>query len=145
MYLNSVPIFSLFSILSKNHKFIIHIYSDCMNFKREGRVLFTVLIDASNTAYLAGQVVPAQKSAQLSSQSTLPLNAFLWHQWQAPGNPRPEKTHGRPRPRRKVSSWEKVGRGSSDMQPIIHQMDDWKPSPSFHLLYLGSRKSIRKA
>ena len=65
--------------LVKNHKFIVHIYSDRMDFEREGTVRFTAPIDASNTAYLAGQVVPALESAQLSSQSTLPLDASLWH------------------------------------------------------------------
>ena len=41
--------------------------------------LFTAPIDASNTAFLAGEVVSALESAQLSASSTLPMDEALWH------------------------------------------------------------------
>ena len=36
-------------------------------------------IDTTNTAYLAGEVVPVVESAQVSAASTLPLNPSPWH------------------------------------------------------------------
>ena len=50
-----------------------------MEFERDGTVYFTAPIDSTNTAYLAGDVVPVAESAQVSSASTLPLDATLWH------------------------------------------------------------------
>lgn len=50
-----------------------------MEFERDGTVYFTAPIDNTNTAYLAGEVVPVAESAQVSAASTLPLNATLWH------------------------------------------------------------------
>lgn len=49
-----------------------------MEFERDGTVCFTAPIDRTNTAYLAGEVVPVVESAQVSVSSTLPLNATLW-------------------------------------------------------------------
>ncbi|KAJ3529505.1 hypothetical protein NM688_g7844 [Phlebia brevispora] len=65
--------------LIRNHNFHVHISSKRMDFERDGTVLFTASIDGSNTAYLAGEVVPVVESAQLSVTSTLPLDQSLWH------------------------------------------------------------------
>ena len=65
--------------LVRHHQFHVHISSHSMDFERDGTTLFTAPIDASNTAFLAGEVVSALESAQLSASSTLPLNESLWH------------------------------------------------------------------
>ena len=65
--------------LVRNHQFQVHISSEHMEFERDGTVYFTAPIDSTNTAYLAGDVVPVAESAQVSSASTLPLDATLWH------------------------------------------------------------------
>lgn len=49
-----------------------------MSFEQKGQTLFTAPIDASNTAYLAGTVIPPQ-SVLVSASSTLPLDESLWH------------------------------------------------------------------
>ena len=70
---------NLFSVLylARHRGFTIHIYSDRMDFDREGHTLFCAKIDASNTAFLAGEVVSALESAQLSASSTLPMDEAL--------------------------------------------------------------------
>ena len=50
-----------------------------MEFERDGTVYMVAPIDTTNTAYLAGEVVPVVESAQVSAASTLPLNPSLWH------------------------------------------------------------------
>ena len=50
-----------------------------MEFERDGTVYMIAPIDTTNTAYLAGEVVPVVESAQVSAASTLPLNPSLWH------------------------------------------------------------------
>ena len=65
--------------LTRNSKFIVHIYNDRMDFDREGVTLFNAPIDDTNTAYLAGEVVPALEEARVSAASTLPLDVMLWH------------------------------------------------------------------
>ncbi|GJE85703.1 hypothetical protein PsYK624_017820 [Phanerochaete sordida] len=72
---------NLFSVLylARHHGFTIHIYSDRMDFDREGHTLFCAKIDASNTAYLDGKVVPAPQAALSASASTLPLDGSLRH------------------------------------------------------------------
>ena len=50
-----------------------------MDFDREGATLLTAPIDSNNTAFLAGEVVPAPEQACISAASTLPLDATLWH------------------------------------------------------------------
>ena len=69
---------NLFSVLylARHRGFTIHIYSDRMDFDREGHTLFCAKIDASNTAYLDGTVLPPLKSAQASDTSTLALENF---------------------------------------------------------------------
>ena len=57
--------------LVRNHQFQVHISSEHMEFERDGTVYFTAPIDSTNTAYLAGDVVPVVESAQVSSASTL--------------------------------------------------------------------------
>ena len=62
-----------------HHQFHVHISSHSMDFERDGTTLFTAPIDASNIAFLAGEVVSALESAQLSASSTLPMDEALWH------------------------------------------------------------------
>ena len=72
---------NLFSVLylTRQRGFIVHIYSERMNFDHSGHTLFCAAINTSNTAYLTGQVVPAFDSALAASSSTLPLDESLWH------------------------------------------------------------------
>lgn len=72
---------NLFSVLYlvRNRGFFVHIYPDCMDFDRNSQTLFCAAIEASNTAYLTGTIIPALESAQLSAASTLPLDKTLWH------------------------------------------------------------------
>ena len=65
--------------LVKKHDFHVHISSKGMEFEKNGTVLFRAPIDDSNTAYLAGQVVPAREHAEISVAFTLPLTESLWH------------------------------------------------------------------
>lgn len=65
--------------LARKCAFNVHISSSSMDFVRDGQTLFCVPIDSSNTAFLAGQVIPAFESAQVSASSTLPLDETLWH------------------------------------------------------------------
>ncbi|KAI0340729.1 hypothetical protein BDW22DRAFT_1315755, partial [Trametopsis cervina] len=54
--------------------------SDSMDLILDGQKLFCAPIDASNTAYLAGTVIPSPESAHsATSSSTLPLDYSLWH------------------------------------------------------------------
>lgn len=64
--------------LTRHHQFHVHINATCMSFEQKGQTLFTAPIDASNTAYLAGTVIPPQ-SVLVSASSTLPLDESLWH------------------------------------------------------------------
>ena len=65
--------------LVRGHQFQVHISAEHMEFERDGTVYFTAPIDNTNAAYLAGEVVPVAKSAQVSIASTLPLNTTLRH------------------------------------------------------------------
>ena len=65
--------------LVRNHRFHIHIHHPCMEFEQDGTLWFTAPISDTNTAFLAGTVVPAYESAQVSAISTLPLDPSLWH------------------------------------------------------------------
>ena len=65
--------------LVRNHQFQVHISAEHMEFERDGTVYMIAPIDTTNTAYLAGEVVPVVESAQVSAASTLPLNPSLWH------------------------------------------------------------------
>ena len=55
------------------------IYSERMDFDRDSQTLFCATINASNTAYLAGTVHSALKTAQVAATSTLPLDETLWY------------------------------------------------------------------
>ncbi len=65
--------------LARVHQFHIHIYNTRMDFSRGGQLLFYAPIDSSNTACLAGSVVPITQFANVSSVSTLPQDLSLWH------------------------------------------------------------------
>ena len=65
--------------LVRNHQFQVHISAEHMEFERDGPVYMIAPIDTTNTAYLAGEVVPVVESAQVSAASTLPLDPSLWH------------------------------------------------------------------
>ena len=65
--------------LTRHHRFNVHIVRDRMSFILDGQTRFIAPIDDSNTAHLAGTVIPAPESALVASSSTLPLNETLWH------------------------------------------------------------------
>jgi hypothetical protein len=65
--------------LARNHQFNIHISSKHMDFVQDGMTCFCASINASNTAQLAGTVIPSPESALAGSAFTLPLDESLWH------------------------------------------------------------------
>lgn len=62
-----------------HHNFNVHISSVGMNFNGCCEECSAISLDDTNTAFIAGDVVPAFESAQVSVASTLPLNSTLWH------------------------------------------------------------------
>ena len=48
--------------LVRNHQFQVHISTEHMEFERDGTVYMIAPIDTTNTAYLAGEVVPVVES-----------------------------------------------------------------------------------
>lgn len=65
--------------LARNHYFIIQIPSDRMDSTQLDYIPFCVPNYRSNTAYVAGAVIPPSESALVSAASTLPLNKLLRH------------------------------------------------------------------
>lgn len=65
--------------LAMNSQIEVHIHKPRMDFHRDGKLLFYAPIDSSNTACLAGSVVPITQFANVSSVSTLPQDLSLWH------------------------------------------------------------------
>jgi hypothetical protein len=65
--------------LAQNHRFNVHISSKHMDFVQGGVICFCAPINASNTAQLAGTVIPSPEFALAGSASTLPLDESLWH------------------------------------------------------------------
>jgi hypothetical protein len=60
---------NLFSVLylTMHHNFNVFIKRDTLNFNRAGQIVFQAKVNFSNATFLAGETIPVEESASLSS------------------------------------------------------------------------------